>query len=560
MSLRNQRIFTLLFCTFSLLSFWSCKNQKADLLLINGVVHTVNDQMVIKQAIAIEDGKIVEVGLSVDLLYDYDAEKIIDLEGRPVFPGFIDAHCHFYNYALVLQQVNLEGTQSWREVVQRVALWGNDHEEGWIIGRGWDQNDWTKTEFPTNKSLDSLYPDRPVYLTRIDGHAAIANSAALEAAGITGKTRVKGGKIPTRGGRPTGLLIDNAMDQVRAVIPEPSPEKMREYLMEAQENCLAVGLTTLDEAGLDKSQIDLLDALQKSGDLKLRIYAMAAPTEENLDHYLSTGPYKTERMHVTSFKIYADGALGSRGACLLQPYKDDLSTYGMMLEELDYYREMATRLYDAGFQMNTHCIGDSANRFILKVYAEALPPDNDRRWRIEHAQILHPDDFQRFATHRIIPSVQPTHATSDMQWAKNRIGKNRLPGAYAYKTLLDQNHMIPFGSDFPVENINPLYGFYAAVARTDTAGRPYGGFQMQDAVGRDTALRAMTIWAARSNFEEGEKGSIEVGKVADLVVLEEDLLFMDLEKVPFNQVYFTMINGEVVYDTRKSNPAELTED
>ena len=254
-------------------------------------------------------------------------------------------------------------------------------------------------------------------------------------------------------------------------------------------------------------------------------------------------------MNVRSFKIYADGALGSRGACLLRPYKDAPSNYGLMLEDLEYYREMASRLYEAGFQMNTHCIGDSANRFILRVYGETLPEENDRRWRIEHAQVLHPDDFQRFGKHRIIPSVQPTHATSDMQWAKNRIGKDRLPGAYAYNTLLKQNNMIAFGSDFPVEHINPLYGFYASVARTDTAGRPYGGFMIDEAVGRDTALQAMTIWAAQAGFEEKEKGSIEIGKFADLVVLEDDILFMDLEAVPFNQVYFTMIDGKIVHSS-----------
>lgn len=549
MTPRNRRILFTLFLSCTSLLFWSCKNQDADLLLINGVVHTVNEGTEIKQAIAIQDGKIVEVGLSEDLMYDYNAEEIIDLEGRPVYPGFIDAHCHFYNYALVLQQVSLEGTESWQQVVRRVATWGEEHPDGWLIGRGWDQNDWTKSEFPTNKALDSLYPDRPVFLTRIDGHAGIANSAALEAAGITGKTKVKGGKIPVSRGRPTGILIDNAMELVQDVIPEPEPAQMKSYLKQAEENCLAVGLTTLSEAGLKKSQIDFLDAMQRAGELSLRIYAMAEPSEENLDHYLTKGPYKTDRMHVQSFKVYADGALGSRGACLLRPYKDAPNNYGLMLQDLQYYRDIASQLYEAGFQMNTHCIGDSANRFILRVYSEVLPEDNDRRWRIEHAQVLHPDDFQRFATHRIIPSVQPTHATSDMQWAKNRIGKDRLPGAYAYKSLLKQNNMLAFGSDFPVEHINPLYGFYASVARTDTAGRPYGGFNMEEAVGRDTALKAMTIWAAQSNFEEKEKGSLEVGKLADLVVLEDDLLFMDLEQVPFNSVYFTMIDGKIVYSS-----------
>ena len=269
MTVRNRRFFLFLFLSCTSLMLWSCKNQRAELLLINGVVHTVNEGMEIKQAIAIQDGKIIDVGLSEDLMYEYAADEIIDLEGRPVYPGFYDAHCHFYNYAIFSQQIDLVGTESWGQVVRKVAEWGEERPTGWIIGRGWDQNDWSGgNDFPTNKALDSLYPDRPVYLTRIDGHAAIANSAALEAAGITGKTKVKGGKIPARRGKPTGILIDNAMDLVQEVIPEPDPNQMRAYLKEAEKNCLAVGLTSVADAGLKKSQIDLLDAMQKAGELQ----------------------------------------------------------------------------------------------------------------------------------------------------------------------------------------------------------------------------------------------------------------------------------------------------
>ena len=451
-------------------------------------------------------------------------------------------------YAMNLNRVNLVGTTSWEEVVTVVDTFAQKHPNGWVVGRGWDQNDWVDREFPTNKLLNELFPDRPVLLRRVDGHAAIANQAALDAAGVTWETKVDGGRIVRSSRRKlTGLLIDNAVDLVSEFIPKASHAEISSYLQQAEQDLFRVGLTTVDDAGLDLEIIELIDSLQQAGALKMRVYAMASPTEDNFNRFLNDGPYKTDRLNVRSFKVYADGALGSRGACLLEPYKDEPRERGFLLEETSYYEEIAARLHEAGFQMNTHCIGDSANRMILRVYGNVLGEDNDARWRVEHSQVVALGDFDLFGKYNIIPSVQPSHATSDMYWAEDRIGKERLKGAYAYKSLLAQNGYIAFGSDFPVENINPILGYYAAIARKDLTNFPYGGYQMQEALGRDTCLHAMTIWAAKSNFEEQEKGSIEVGKFADLVVMSDDILFVEEEHIPYVQVVHTFSGGEIVY-------------
>lgn len=527
----------------------SCKHKKADILLVNGIIYTANDDQPIVQAVAITDGKIVAVGRSNDLQFEYKADTIIDLRGEFAYPGFIDAHCHYYGYAMNLGQVNLVGTTSWEEVLTVVDTFATKHPEGWLQGRGWDQNDWQDQKFPTKAQLDEKYPDRPVFLRRIDGHAAVVNQAALDAAGINSSTKVDGGKIMKRGRRLTGVLLDNAVELIEAAIPKPSHAEISEALKLAEQNLIRVGLTTVDDAGLDMEIIDLIDSLQQAGEIKLRVYAMANPTEENFDRFFNSGPYKTDRLHVRSFKIYADGALGSRGACLLDPYKDESRQKGFLINSVEYYESMAQRIHDAGFQMNTHCIGDSANRMMLRLYGEVLGEDNDDRWRIEHSQVIAPSDFAQFKRYNIWPSVQPSHATSDMYWAEDRIGKERMKGAYAYKTLFEQNNYIAFGTDFPVEDISPIMSFYAAVGRVDLENFPYGGFMLEQALGRDTAFKAMTIWPATANFEEKEKGSIEIGKVADLVILEEDLLFVDQEKLPYVQVLKTIIGGEVVYSS-----------
>jgi predicted amidohydrolase YtcJ len=319
-------------------------------------------------------------------------------------------------------------------------------------------------------------------------------------------------------------------------------------LLQAQQNCFAVGLTTVADAGLGNSTIKRMDKMHHEGTLKMRIYAMLSPTEENLTEYLTAGVYKTDRLHVGSVKLFADGALGSRGALMLEPYSDAPEKTGLQVNSNAYLTDICQRCYDAGFQVETHCIGDSANRLMLSIYKNILKGPNDRRWRIEHAQIIHPDDFRIFADYSIIPSVQTSHATSDMYWAADRVGPVRIKGAYAYKELLAQNGWLPNGSDFPVERINPLFGFFAGFARMDQSGYPEGGWMMENALTREESMRAMTIWAAKSCFEENERGSIEPGKMADFVVLEQDILTIGALDVPKTRVLETWIGGEQVFN------------
>jgi hypothetical protein len=385
---------------------------------------------------------------------------------------------------------------------------------------------------------------------RIDGHAALVNGKALALAGITSATRVIGGEVFLKNGEPTGLLIDNAVDLVKSRIPEPGIPQLEEALDQAQKNCFAVGLTSITDAGLDVKTILLIDSLQKAGKLKMRINAMASYTPGNFDYYKKAGKYKSDRLQVRSFKLYADGALGSRGACLIHDYSDLPGHKGFLLTTIDSLKDAARRVSEIGFQLNTHCIGDSANHVLLQIYSDVLEIKNDKRWRIEHAQVLAPDDFKIFGDYSIIPSVQPTHATSDMYWAGDRLGSDRIKYAYAYKQLLEQNGMIAGGSDFPVEDINPLYGFYAAVARKDKQQYPEGGFNPENAITREQALRAMTIWAAYAAFEEGEKGSLEKGKMADFVVLDRDIM-TEPDSVLFGiSTRMTVVGGEVVFKSQ----------
>jgi predicted amidohydrolase YtcJ len=531
----------------SLLSSCS-QTQKADLLVFNANVYTVNQGFEKAQAFAVKDGKILEVGTSEGLRQKYKAAQEVDAQGKPVYPGLIDAHAHYYGYAMNQREADLVGTTSFAEVVQRLLDHRQKHPEAtWLTGRGWDQNDWSVKQFPSKDTLDQLFPDVPVVIERVDGHAALANQKALDLAGITSPKPVQGGMIEAKNNKLTGLLIDRASDLVYSKIPAPSAAEITQALKEAEQNIFSVGLTTVVDAGLPKSAVDLFDSLQKKGELKLRIYAMLSPTPENKAHFYKNGPYTTERLNVRSFKVYGDGALGSRGACLLHPYVDRPQEIGFLLETVQEYKDLAAELYQHNFQMNTHAIGDSANRLILQTYGNVLKGKNDRRWRIEHAQVVNPADVPLFGKYSILPSVQPTHATSDMYWASERLGLDRVKHAYAFKALLQQNNIIPLGSDFPVEHINPLYGFHAAIARQDAKNYPEGGFQMENALNREEALRGTTIWAAYANFEEKQKGSIEPGKVADFVILDQDIMTIKPEAIRDVKVVNTYVNGEKVY-------------
>ena len=531
---------------FSIL-FASCNSRPVvDSIYYNGHVYTVDSTFNIAEAFAVKDGKIFDTGSNEELLL-YKAKNKVDLHGKFVYPGFIDAHCHFYYYGLGLKNIWLGGTKSFDAVVDTINKYKDRMSMGWISARGWDQNDWAIKAYPVKNKLDELFPDVPVFLMRIDGHAALVNQKALEIANVTASTKIDGGEIILKDGKPTGLLIDNAVDLVNNKIPKPSKANQSEAVLSAQKNCFAVGLTTVDDAGLDHEVIELIDQLQKDGSLKMRIYAMITYDSLNAAYYFKKGKYKSERLNVCSFKLYADGALGSRGAYLLSPYTDMPGHTGLLINNKDSLLQKAKDAAKYGFQLNTHCIGDAANRIMLNIYHVALNGKKDHRWRIEHAQVVAPEDLTLFQNDQIIPSVQPTHATSDMYWAEERLGPVRIKSAYAYRDLMNQNNIIADGSDFPVEDINPLFGFYAAVVRKDKNNFPAEGFQMQNALTREEALKAMTIWAAYANFEEKEKGSLEKNKFADFVILEDDIMKCAPEKIYRMKIIGTYLYGEKVY-------------
>jgi predicted amidohydrolase YtcJ len=535
---------------FLLIAACKQKEYNADLLVKNALVYTVDSAFSTANAFVVNSGKIIAVGDIDTLEKKYLAREVINAGGKAVYPGFIDAHAHFYEYGLGLQDVKLIGLKSWEAIVDTVTSYSRNKPDGWIIGNGWDQNIWANKAFPNKAKLDSLFPVRPVLLSRVDGHAAIANQAALNIAGIKAGQKITGGEIETVNGKLTGILVDNAVGIVTRKIPAPTEQMTQAALLDAQRNCFTVGLTTVDDCGLPYTMVSTIASLQHKGDLKMRMYVMLADQQENYDYLFKRGAYKTPGLNVRAFKVYADGALGSRGACLLKPYSDQKNWNGFLLSSKDHFEEVAKKIAQHGFQMCTHAIGDSANRVMLKIYAENLKGKNDKRWRIEHSQIVSPEDVKLFGDNSIIPSVQPTHATSDMVWALKRLGADRLKTAYAYKTLMKQNGWLPLGTDFPVENINPLYTYYAATERMDLKGSPQGGFQKENALNRIDALRGMTIWAAKANFEEKEKGSIEVGKYADFVILDQDIVKAKGSNLPNVKVLKTYVNGVKVYEKK----------
>lgn len=525
----------------------SCNRKcKVDLIITNAKIYTVDPYFSVHESMAVSNGKVVFVGSTSEVQAKYSADETIDIEGKPVYPGFFDPHCHLLSYGLNLQNAWLSGLNSWEEVVKLLVEHQRENPSQWVLGRGWNQNEWDVKEFPSLGLLDEEFPDKPVLLTRIDGHAAIANSAALKLAKVNPDTIIVGGKLIKEKGELTGVLVDNAIDLVRNIIPPYNQTDKQAALEKGQENCFAVGLTSVSDAGLDLGDVLLIDSLQKAGRIRIKINAMLNPTNENFIHFLNNGVYKTHRLSVRTIKLFADGALGSRGALLLEPYSDAPNTVGLQLETKEKLSEICSQAYKAGYQVATHCIGDAAVRLMLDIYEQFLEPENDLRWRIEHAQTVNPDDSPRFGKSSIIPSIQTTHATSDMIWATDRLG-DRIKHAYIYQELLNQNGWLPNGSDFPIEHINPLYGFYAGVARKNLAGFPPDGFQMENALTREQALKAMTIWSAKVAFEENEKGSLEPGKHADFVILDEDIMTIPIDSIPSLRVKMTFVDGKVVY-------------
>ncbi len=533
--------------TITLLLCVSCTSkEEVDLIVSNANIYTVDSGFSKVTSIAIKDGVFVAVGDGEDILQKFQAKKEVDAQGKTIVPGLIDAHCHFYGLGLNQQVVDLVGTSSFEEIVDKVVVFQKETPANFVRGRGWDQNDWEVKEFPTKDKLDKLFPDTPVVLERVDGHAYLVNQKALDLAGITKETLVEGGEIvKDEYGNITGVLVDNPQGMIDAIVPKPNRETQIRALKDAERLCFNYGLTTVNDAGLNKSTIELIDSLQQSGELSIRLYAMVSNTSENLDYYLNKGIVKTEKLNVRSVKVYGDGALGSRGATLKAPYSDKEGHFGAMVTPVDKIEALAERIATTEYQMNTHAIGDSANIVVLRAYKKALKNKQDRRWKVEHAQVISGTDFDYFKD-GIIPSIQPTHATSDMYWAGDRLGEERVQGAYAFKTLLEKAGMVALGTDFPVEQVNPFLTFYAAVARQDVEKYPEGGFQMKDALSREETLKGMTIWAAYSNFEETEKGSIEVGKFADFVILSDDIMTMPVDDIPNLTAQQVFVGGKQV--------------
>jgi predicted amidohydrolase YtcJ len=521
--------------------------QPADLIIHSATIQTMDDSLSVRECLVVKDGKILATGTTRDMLNTYEATQLVDGKGMFIYPGFYDAHCHFYGFGLnLINSADLKGTKSLAEIVEVLRKHQHEHQPTWILGRGWDQNAWADTSFPEKTMLDKEFPDIPVFITRVDGHAALANAEALKRAGITVESKIEGGNIEVKDGKLTGLLIDNAMEPVNSVIPKPDRATLMKALVEAEKICFASGLTSVADAGLEHEVIAIMDSLQKNGLLKIRIYAMLEPSAQNLESYVRKGIYKTDRLNVRSIKLYADGALGSRGARLFEPYTDDPANSGMIMNTYEWYAGLCRQALEGGYQVCTHAIGDSAVRFVLSLYSGFLKGENDLRWRIEHAQVVNDRDLRLFGEYAVIPSVQPTHATSDMYWAEERLG-DRLRYAYRNKDLLKQNGWLPLGTDFPVEQVNPLLTLYAAVTRKDLAGWPEGGFNFENSLTLLEAVRGITLWPAKAAFEENEKGSLVPGKFADFVILDNDLLSVDPLRLTSVKVLQTYVGGEKVY-------------
>lgn len=542
----------LIFCIASLILGISFSQSQT--IYHHAKIYTVDEAFNIAESFAVKDGKIEGVGSLTQLKAQFPSYSLIDLKGKYIYPGFIDAHCHFLGLGLSKQMVDLKGTKSMDEVIQRCVAFDKKFPSSILFGRGWDQNDWVDKSFPTNEQLNKLFPNKIVILKRIDGHAALCNDFVLNLAKITCSLKVDGGEIICRNNKPSGVLIDNAVDLVMTNVTALDENYIYQSLKLAQTECLSYGLTTVVDAGLELDTLQKIQHIYDQNLLKIRFSGMYAASEKCLKYIKqnSNSLSKTNKQlfSVNGIKIYADGALGSRGACLKQPYSDRENHYGFLLTPLKQINEIAALAMQKNLQMNVHCIGDSASFIVMNVMGKYLKGINDKRWRIEHAQVIGSSDFDMFKKFSILPSVQPTHATSDMPWAENRLGSKRISNAYAYKKLLNQNGYIALGTDFPVEDVSTFKTFYASCIRKDSDGNPNDGFQIENALTREETIKGMTIWAAKSIFEEHSRGSIEKGKSADFIVLDQDLMQVKESKILSTQVLATYINGEKVFEKK----------
>jgi len=524
------------------------KGKKVDLVVHNAQIHVLDDQNSVHEAMAISNGKIVEVGPERQILNKYRSDESIDAQGKDIYPGLTDAHGHLFSYAKQLLAVDLTGVKSMNEVVILCEKFASRNSSSFIVGRGWDQSLWNTKELPDYEAINKAFPTIPVCLYRVDGHAALVNKALLKKAKITATTVVEGGKVVVINGEPNGLLIDNAMQLVEKYLPVYSEKELAEKLIEIQGELLQYGIIGVHEAGVTQKELKCLEHMIDKGQLDLEVYAMLMPIQENFNFVRKKGIYRHKNLLVRSFKVFADGALGSRGALLKKPYADDVHNHGLLLTSVEKMSNVAKFCLDNHYQMNTHGIGDSANALILKIYENAFKRNSDHRFRIEHAQVIDPIDFKKFAEFAVFPSVQPTHAVSDQRWAEERLGKERLKGAYAYKTLLNQFGMLAIGTDFPVEKTNPFLTIHAAVQRKNEDNQSLDGFLKNESLTLDQVMRGMTIWAAFASFRENETGTLEKGKNASFVIFENQL-----ESTPIfeqNFAWKTFIKGKLVYDAQ----------
>jgi len=531
---------------------------RPDLILHNARVYTVDSRNAVADAIAIAGDRIARVGKDADILALKTAStRVLDLRGATIVPGFHDAHGHVVGLGAALQDVDLRGTSSYEEAVGRVRRRLASARPGeWIIGRGWDQNDWAEKAFPTHDLLSAATPDNPVYLTRVDGHAGLANRQAMQTAGLTSSTvDPQGGRIiRTANDQPTGVLIDGAQSLVTSRIPAVGRQQLEDQIRLADRELRRVGITMVDDAGADGETVEAYKRLIEAGAIKTRLYVMLRGSLAELTPFFARGPvsdFANHRLAVRAVKIYADGALGSRGAALLEPYADEPATTGLLVTPPDEVYAQTLAAAKAGFQVGIHAIGDRANREAMDIFERVereVPGARDLRMRIEHAQILDAAEIPRFAKLGVIASMQPTHATSDMPWAAARIGDARVEeGAYVWRKLLDAGAVVASGSDFPVEESNPLLGFYAAITRQDASGKPAGGWTPSQRMTRDEALASFTKQAAFAAHAETLAGSIEAGKLADLAVLSRDIMRVEPREILTTTVQMTIVGGEIVY-------------
>lgn len=524
----------------------SCyKGKKVDLIIHNAQIYSLDKNNTVYQAVAIKDGKIVELGPEREILNKYSADREIDCMGKMVIPGFHDSHCHVLGYLEDSFSADLRWLKSRKETLEKAKK--QEPLNGWIIGRGWDESLWTDSRLPHLEELDELFPDQALLLTRVDGHGALVNSKTLELLDSADYQRILPGQIQVVDGKRTGFVMDNVLDILVEKSPKVSNEQLESRFEEYQQTLFEFGITSINEAGLFPDQIEFYKSLEEKGILKMDVYAMIFGDEKGLQYAQKNGKYISDLMTVASFKLMSDGSLGSRGACLIHHYSD-MPTYGQIVLDSNF-QEVLKFAYLNEFQVNTHCIGDSANRYVLNAYGEQLKELNDRRWKIEHAQVMSPGDFGLFSKYSVIPSVQPNHAMDDMRWAEERLGAKRLKeGGYNYKKLYNKAGMIVIGTDFPVTDINPLYNYFCSVFRQNQRLEPKDGFLPETALSRMVTLKGMTQWGAFANFEESKKGSIEVGKNADLIVLSTNILKAPKENVLKTYVEYTVKKGKVVYE------------